>query len=249
MALKVVAGSVPMATATSMRSSRMRVMVVWLRVFEGWRGGCASGGEGHEVYAAGGVGRGGAEAVAHLLGGYLLALPVHAGGFGVVDLHAVHAYVALAGFGVAGDDAGEGDEAASVLRPGLEDGELEEVDVCAAMDDLLAGGVFGGDDFGEEAAYLGERGKQLELVHEAGWGFGFEEGADAVGYGVEGVGFEGEVACGARCRTGSSGRVRRGGLLRFRRGGRGLRLWQCRGGAWRLGRRSRPSRGRVRLRR
>ena len=32
MALKVVAGSVPMATATSMRSSRMRVMVVWARV-------------------------------------------------------------------------------------------------------------------------------------------------------------------------------------------------------------------------
>ena len=91
-----------------------------------------------------------------MLGGDLLALPVHAGGLAVVDLHAVHAYVALAGFGIAGDDAGQGDEAAAVLRPGLEDGELEEIDVFAAMDDLLAGGVFGGDDFGEEAADLGE---------------------------------------------------------------------------------------------
>jgi hypothetical protein len=43
--------------------------------------------------------RGGAEAVAQVLGGVLLALPVHAGGLAVVDLHAVHADVALAGFG------------------------------------------------------------------------------------------------------------------------------------------------------
>src|ERR1700719_1428158 len=100
------------------------------------------------------------EAVSEVFGGYLLALPVHAGGFCVVDLHAVHAYVALAGLatltaGVAGDDTGEGNEAASVLRPGFQDGEVEEIDVFAAMDDLFAGGVFGGDEFGEEAAYLG----------------------------------------------------------------------------------------------
>ncbi len=57
--------------------------------------------------------------------------------------------------GIAGDDTGEGDEAASVLGPGFEDGEVEEIDVFAAMDDLLAGGVFCRDDFGEEAAHLG----------------------------------------------------------------------------------------------
>ena len=62
----------------------------------------------------------------------------------------------LHGVRVASDDAGEGDEGASVLRPGLEDREIEEVDVCAAVDDLLAGGVFGGDDLGEEAAYFGK---------------------------------------------------------------------------------------------
>ena len=38
---------------------------------------------------------GGAEAVTHMFRGDLLALPVHAGGLAVVDLHAVHADVAL----------------------------------------------------------------------------------------------------------------------------------------------------------
>ena len=96
-----------------------------------------------------------------MLGGYLLALPVHAGGLAVVDLHAVHAEVALAGFGVARGDAGEGDEAAAVLRPGLEDGEFQDVDFVAAQDDFFAGGFFGVDGFGEEAADFGEHGEEL----------------------------------------------------------------------------------------
>jgi hypothetical protein len=128
-----------------------------------------------------------------VFGGDLLTLPVHAGGLAVVDLHAVHAYVAFPAARVAGDDAGEGDEAASVLGPGFEDREIEEVDVFAAMDDLFAGGVFCRDDFGKEAAYLGEHGEHLYFVHEAGGCLGFEEGADAVGDGVEGVGLEGET--------------------------------------------------------
>src|SRR5438445_335619 len=33
--------------------------------------------------------------------------------------------------------------------------EVEEIYVFSAVDHLLAGSVFGGDDFGEEAAYLG----------------------------------------------------------------------------------------------
>ena len=37
----------------------------------------------------------------------------------VVDLHAVHAHVALAGAGIAGDHAGERDEAAAVEGPAL----------------------------------------------------------------------------------------------------------------------------------
>ena len=53
-----------------------------------------------------------------------LQLPVHAGGAVVVDLHAIHADVALAGVGVFGDDAGQGDEAAAVERPAFEDGQI-----------------------------------------------------------------------------------------------------------------------------
>ena len=62
-----------------------------------------------------------------------------------------------------------------------------------AVDDLLAGGVLGGDDLGEEVADLGEFGQQLELVEQAGGGFGLDQGADAVGDGVERVGFEGQL--------------------------------------------------------
>ena len=70
--------------------------------------------------------------VAVVLGGYFLALPVHAGGLAVVDLHAVHADVAPAGAGVSGVDAGQGDEAAAVVGPALEDGEGVEVEVFAS---------------------------------------------------------------------------------------------------------------------
>ena len=106
-----------------------------------------------------------------MLGGDLLALPVHAGGLAVVDLHAIHADVALAGAGVAGVDAGQGDEAAAVVGPALEDGEVVEVEVVAE-DDFLAGGVFGADGFGEGAGECAELGQHLELVEEAlGGGF------------------------------------------------------------------------------
>ena len=159
-------------------------------------GGGASGGEGHEVYRGRRIGCAGAEAVAELLGGVLLALPVHAGGLLVVDLHAVHADVALAGFGVPGDDAGEGDEGAAVLGPGGEDGEFGEVYGFTDMDDLLASGFALVDDFGEEAADLGEGGEEFEFVEEAGGCGGVEEGADAAGYVVEGGDIEGELHAG-----------------------------------------------------
>jgi len=54
----------------------------------------------------------------------LLELPVHAGSAVVVNLDAIHADVAFAGVGVFRDDAGEGDEAAAVEGPALEDGQV-----------------------------------------------------------------------------------------------------------------------------
>ena len=192
MAEKVMAGSVPMATATSMRWPAMRVATTWGTLS------CGAEVVPPAVRAMSSTSpalseAAGAEVFAGVLGGYLLTLPVHAGGVAVVYLHAVHAEVALAGFGIAGGDAGEGDEAAAVSGPGLEDGEFQDVDVVAAADDFFAGSLAGVDDFGKEAADFGELWEKLELVEHAGGGDGVEEGVDALGDVVEGVDFEGET--------------------------------------------------------
>jgi hypothetical protein len=126
--------------------------------------------------------------VAVVLGGYFLALPVHACGALVIDLHAVHAYVALAGFWVAGDYARESDEAARVFRPALEDGEIEEGKIVA-LDDFFAGA--GWNSLWKELAHLSQHGEHFYFVEEALRGFDIHEGSDAVGDFVQGVDFEG----------------------------------------------------------
>ena len=79
------------------------------------------GGEGEDGIAAEENGDGHARAgfviAAAVARADFLELPVHAGGAVVVNLHAIHADVALAGVGVFGDDAGERDEASAVERP------------------------------------------------------------------------------------------------------------------------------------
>ena len=107
-----------------------------------------------------------AQGLAIVLGGNFLALPVHAGGLAVVDLHAIHADVALAGARVARVHAGQRDEASAVVRPALEDREKVEVEVVAA-NDFFAGGVFGADGFGKCAGERAELRQHLQLVEEA----------------------------------------------------------------------------------
>ena len=51
---------------------------------------------------------------------------MHAGGGVVVDLHPVHSDIPLAGVGVVGDDAGQGDESSAIQGPALKDGEVEQ---------------------------------------------------------------------------------------------------------------------------
>src|ERR1700730_2306764 len=97
---------------------------------------------------------GGAYALAGVFGGNLLSLPVRAGGGGVVDLEAIHPDISFAGFGVAGDDARESDEASSVLRPALKDGEVEQGEVVS-LDHFFAG--TGSDRLGEKFAGFGEK--------------------------------------------------------------------------------------------
>ena len=125
-----------------------------------------------------------------MFGAYFLALPVHAGGVVVVDLHAIHADVALAGFGVAGDHAGQGDEAAGVFWPALEDGKFIEREVVAANDFLARAG---GNGLRKELSHLGEHGEHFYFVEEALRGLYVHELADAVGDFVELVDFEGEI--------------------------------------------------------
>jgi len=42
----------------------------------------------------------------------------------------------------------------------------------------LQGGIFGGDDFRKEVAYLGQHWQQFELVHKVGRHLRLDEGAD-----------------------------------------------------------------------
>jgi hypothetical protein len=56
-------------------------------------------------------------------------MPVHTCGLAVIYLHAVHPDVALTGDRIAGNDYREGDKRAAVLRPAVEDGEIEEIDL------------------------------------------------------------------------------------------------------------------------
>ena len=48
---------------------------------------------------------------------HLVTLPVHPGGISAVDLHPVHTCVSHAGFRIPGDDQGQGNIGATVLRP------------------------------------------------------------------------------------------------------------------------------------
>ena len=103
------------------------------------------------------------EPPAIVLGALLVGLPVHARGALVVDLHAVHAAVALAGVRVPGEDQRQGDEAAAVVGPALQDrvvGQREAV----APDDFLAGPA--GNRLREERTHLGELGQHLELADQ-----------------------------------------------------------------------------------
>ena len=75
-------------------------------------------------------------ALAVMLGADFLPLPVHARGALVVNLHAIHADIALAGFRVAGDHARQGDEASGILRPALQDGKVVQRKLSCRMTSL-----------------------------------------------------------------------------------------------------------------
>jgi len=131
-----------------------------------------------------------------VFGSYFLSLPVHACGVLVVDLHSVHAYVALAGFGITRYYARERDEAAGIFRPALDDRKIIQREVVTTNDFFARSA---GNCFRKELPHLRQHWEHLYFVKEALRGFYVDELADAVGDFVEFVDLEREIH--AACRT------------------------------------------------
>ena len=98
-----------------------------------------------------------------MLGALLVGLPVHAGGDVVVNLHAIHAAVALAGIGVARKHHRQGDEAAAIFGPAFENRELGQRHAGGAHHFLAR--AFG-NDLGKEPAHLGQLGQHFQLADQ-----------------------------------------------------------------------------------
>ena len=130
-----------------------------------------------------------------VFGSNFLALPVHAGGALVVNLHAIHADVAFAGLGIARDHAGQRDEAAGVFGPALQDGEIQQREVVP-LDDFLARA--GRHRLGKKLAHFGQHGKHLYFVEKTLRRFHVHESADAVGHLVERVNFKRQIHAASR---------------------------------------------------
>src|ERR1039457_6224155 len=118
-----------------------------------------------------------------------LPLPVHAGSALVIDLHPVHADVALPGRRIARDHAGQRDEASAIFWPAFEDGEIEQREIVA-LDHFFTWA--GGDGLGKKLAHLGKHRQHLHFVEEALRRLHIHEAADALGDFVRRFHFERE---------------------------------------------------------
>lgn len=89
-------------------------------------------------------------------------LPVHSGGLGIVNLDSIHPEIAFPGIGILGVNTGQRDEASAVVRPTLEDRQIEQSGQCF-------GGFGSGNRFFET---------MYDLLTRAGFdmpGFGVEQ--------------------------------------------------------------------------
>ena len=122
-----------------------------------------------------------------MFGAMLLALPVHAGAALVVDLHAIGADVALAGLRIFRDHRRQGDEAAAIERPALQDRKIEQREVVVP-DDFLARARR--NFLGKELAHLGQHGQHLDFVEQALRRLHVHEHLDAIGNFVQRIDIE-----------------------------------------------------------
>ncbi len=93
----------------------------------------------------------------------LVDLPVHPEGAVVEHLQAVHAHVARARRGIAGEDQGEGDEASGVTGPAAQDGQGGEAGIIR-LHHVLAGR--GAHPLGTRLGDVEKIAELLELVEE-----------------------------------------------------------------------------------
>ena len=121
---------------------------------------------------------------------HFLALPVHAGGALVVDLHPVHPDISFASLRIAGDHAGQRDKPARVFGPALQDGEIEQREVLP-LDHFLAWAR--GHALGEKLPHFRQHGKHLYFVQKTLRRFHVHECPNAVGHLVEGVNSQGQI--------------------------------------------------------
>ena len=142
------------------------------------RGGCArriatSGGSSHQI--------------AHMFRGNFLALPMHARSLLVVYLDAVHADIALARLRIARDHARQRNEAPSVVRPALQNREVQQREFVFANDFLARSA---GNSLRKELAHLGQHGQHLHLIQKSLRRLHVHEVANAVGNLVERINFQ-----------------------------------------------------------
>src|SRR5580698_1205391 len=131
-----------------------------------------------------------------MFGRDFLPLPVHAGGALVVNLHPVHAKIALARLRTTRGHAGQSNESSRVLRPALQNRKIEQRKVVALNNFFARSGRH---RLRKEFPYLGEQWEHLQFVEKSLRGFYVHEHADAVGDLIERIDAEGEFH--ARFRT------------------------------------------------
>src|SRR6266581_2932271 len=97
---------------------------------------------------------------------YLLPLPMHPRSLAVINLHPIHADIALARARVPRMNAWQRYETPSIVRPALEDRKHVEIEV-GFQDDLLARRVFRADGLRKGARQRTQLRKHLQFVPDA----------------------------------------------------------------------------------
>ena len=115
-----------------------------------------------------------------MLAAVVVRMPVHGRRVAAQELLAIHAYVAIAGLRVAGENLAKSDESPGVLRPALDDRKLSQVHLVGGLNHFLTRAR--SDHLGWNATEPGQNGHHLQLVEKTFGHFGFDDFGDALGH-------------------------------------------------------------------